>query len=93
MEAAIRAENGVILACYYDPGAQTIPITSAAPFIGQYLDGGYWTGQKPQASGFGIALLSVIDLETAVEVYRGIMTEPDFSFDEIMPYIEAANSD
>jgi hypothetical protein len=83
----------VILACYYAAGAETISIAEAAESISPYIDGGYWSGQKPQASGFGIALLSVIDLETAVEVYRVIMTEPDFSFDDIMPYVEAANAD
>ena len=83
----------MILACYYAAGAETIPIAEAAEYISPYIDGGYWSGQNPQASGFGIALLSVIDLETAVEVYRVIMTEPDFNFDDIMPYIEAANSD
>jgi hypothetical protein len=93
MEADIRAENGVILATYYDPGAETIPVSQAAQYISPYMQGGFWSGQKPPASGFGIALLSVIDLETAVEVERWIMTEADFSFDQIMPYIEAANAD
>jgi len=93
LEPDIRAQNGVILACYYDAGAETIPITTAATYITPHIDGGYWSGQKPQASGFGIALLSVIDLETAVEVYRVIMTDPGFEFEEIMPYVEAANAD
>lgn len=83
----------MILACYYAAGDEAISIAEAAEFIRPYIDGGYWSGQKPQASGFGIALLSVIDLETAVEVYRVIMTEPGFSFDDIMPYVEAANAD
>lgn len=83
----------MILACYYDSGAQTIPIAQAAEFISPYIDGGYWSGQKPQASGFGIALISVVDLETAVEVYRAIMTEAGFEFEDILPYIEAANAD
>lgn len=83
----------MILACYYSAGDETIPITQAAEFISPYIDGGYWSGQKPQASGFGIALISVIDLETAVEVFRAIMTEPGFEFEEILPYVEAANAD
>jgi hypothetical protein len=78
-----------VLAIHTDDGWD-MPIAEAAEFIGEYFDGGYWSGRNPPISLMFLPTNVVIDMET------GILLSAPHEINQatdIMPYVIQANSD